>query len=826
VTAASSDDRSRGPVRERVRLGRLSTADLRLGPAAVSGWVTAIVLTGVPEAAGPVAAGGLMLAVGIVGWSAVGMRRRGARPAAARRRVVVLGAVALVCIGIAMPAFGILIHAPSRAPAELAGVHGRVAIDVTVTERAEAGAQRLRGVATRFAPLSASSGRAGEAGAAAIEAESPVLVLDPGLSSAVDVGERVRVVGGVAVLPPGETLAALVYADGSAVESLAEPPPWVSWGDALRAQFRELAADLPGDGGMLLTGLAIGDDSLASPDLVEAMRMSSLTHLTAVSGANCALVIAGVLLGGVILRIPLRVRIGLAFIALLAFVVLVTPQPSVVRAAVMATIGLVGLAMSRPASGVPLLSLAVIGIVTVDPWAGREFGFILSVLATAGLLVLAAPLGRVLARVMPRPMAMAIAIPAAAQLACQAVLVILDPTIPTYGVLANLLAGPAAPLATMLGLIACLVAPVLPPVATALAWLGWVPSAWIASVARTTAELPAAALPLPEGGLGLALVIAVSAAVSTALLSRGRLRRVAVSMAALLAVGQFAVTISVQVAGGLDRPSAWQYAMCDVGQGDAVLVRSGGRVALVDTGPEPERIDACLSELGISRIDLLVLTHFDKDHVGGADVLAGRVDRVIHGPADEQGERLLWQLRQGGAEVDEVARGASGILGAHAWVVLWPPARTRAEPGNDASVVIRFAGAAARAGLATAAGCGGAECLDAVLLGDLGASAQASLIRAGALSPTAIVKVSHHGSADQDPRLYRVLRPRIGLVGVGADNGYGHPTAQALTMLRELGTMIARTDTDGLVLVSAEGGGVVLWRSRSTPTLPADEAAP
>src|SRR4029453_18093473 len=125
-----------------------------------------------------------------------------------------------------------------------------------------------------------------------------------------------------------------------------------------------------------------------------------------------------------------------------------------------------------------------------------------------------------------------------------------------------------------------------------------------------------------------------------------------------------------------------------VGQGDATVIRSGGAVALVDVGPEPEPLAACLDELGIDRIQLLVLTHYDLDHVGGVDAVLGRVDRALIGPASDAGDaRIADALAAGGAEVDQVSTGERGMLGELSWEVVWPPPRG-VEPGNPASVTL------------------------------------------------------------------------------------------------------------------------------------------
>ncbi|MDN3311756.1 MBL fold metallo-hydrolase [Microbacterium oryzae] len=240
--------------------------------------------------------------------------------------------------------------------------------------------------------------------------------------------------------------------------------------------------------------------------------------------------------------------------------------------------------------------------------------------------------------------------------------------------------------------------------------------------------------------------------------------------------------------------------MCDIGQGDAVLLRSEGATMLVDTGPDPALLDACLTRLGIGRLDVLVLTHFDLDHVGGVDAAAGRADTVLHGPLGEDGEE--WLERAGKARRTDASVGMSGSLGAARWRVLWPRRDSRAFPeGNDASVVLAIAGGAIPRTL---------------LLGDLGASSQAALRGSGALAGRFdVVKVAHHGSADQDPELYRMARPALALIGVGADNDYGHPAAGILAELRSLGTTTARTDEDGLVLIGRSAHGAPwVWRER------------
>ncbi len=580
------------------------------------------------------------------------------------------------------------------------------------------------------------------------------------------------------------------------------PPPWLGWAVGLRAGLAVAAAPLGGDGAALVPGLAIGDTSAVGDELDAAMKASALSHLTAVSGANCAIVTTAAFALAALCRLRRAWRVIVALAALVGFVVLVTPQPSVVRASAMAIVVLVAIALGRPGGGVAALGVVVIGLIASDPWLARDYGFALSAAATAGLLLLAGPLARRMTRIMPAPLAAVLAVPLAAQLACQPVLVLLDPAIALYGVPANLLAAPAAPVGTVVGLLGCLVLPVLPSVGIAVLQIAWVPASWIALVAHGAAGLPGGRLPWLPDATGAALLAAVTALGLWLLLSTRRTPRLRAMVGAALAVTlaiPVGVTLGTPLIGGMSRPANWDVAACDIGQGDAVLIRAADATALIDTGPEPEALERCLALLGIDRIDLLVVTHWDADHAGGAQAVVGRVDLVVHGPADgDRSERVLGPLMRAGADAVEVVAGDHGALGDARWRVLWPT--PEAVPGNDASVVLDLDAPGFRG----------------VFLGDLGEEAQARMLRSIAIGPVDLVKVAHHGSADQSEALYRALDAEVGIIGVGAENGYGHPTERLLDLLSTVGTSPVRTDLAGTSLLTVTSDGAFgLWSERA-----------
>lgn len=758
--------------------------DLRLVPAAGATWACAALAIHVPAVAPSATAA---CAAGAV--LALLLAIRGARARAAF-------ALAAVCLALAGSAAAhVAFAAPARdAAADLDHAGGRVLdIDAFVVGKVE-----RSGSGWRFDARASSVSYGEDHHATTVPIDVHVDDAPPGL----DLGAHVEVRGTAFPADPGER-AVLVVRAVAAPEVEAAPAGPFAVASRLRHGLQAVMAGLPQPAAGLVSGLAVGDTSAVTSALDADMKTSSLSHLTAVSGANCALVVGIAFAIAAALGAPRAVRVGAGIVTLAAFVLLVSPEPSVVRAATMSAIAMTGVLLGRIGAGVSVLALAVTVLLIVDPWLAASLGFALSAAATGALLLGVGPLADGLGRWMPAPLALALAVPLSAQLACGPLLVLIDPRVPLYGVLANVLAAPAAPAGTVVGLLACLLAGV-PILGAGLGAVAWLPAAWVAATASTTAALPASSLPWPQGWLGFVLLALVGAAVAAGIAPVGvRLRRAAVLViAALVGAGLGAGPI----AGVVDRaatPAGWAIVACDVGQGDAVLVRSGEAVALIDTGPEPARLTRCLDRFGIRRIDLLVLTHFDADHRGGIDAVIGRVDRVLHGPtAGSDDVRLLTRLSEGGTHAIAAATGVTGALGDAHWEVLWPRPRDRVYPsGNDASVVVGVAG-------------GGVP--PTVLLGDLSAASQRALL-AGQRVPRgiAVVKVAHHGSADQEDALYRQLAARLALVTVG-ENDYGHPRQEILSTLTSLGTTVARTDLSGDVAVWLDAGRLRLWRADAT----------
>ncbi|MGO1515403.1 ComEC/Rec2 family competence protein [Agrococcus casei] len=567
-----------------------------------------------------------------------------------------------------------------------------------------------------------------------------------------------------------------------------EQPTHAVLSAAWRGEFQQATAWLPGDGGALLAGLAIGDTSRTDDDLQKAMLDAGLSHLTAVSGANCAIVTGAGFAAAAALGARRGVRVIVAAATLVLFAVLVTPEPSVVRASLMAGIALLGLLRGEPRGALPLIALAVFAALFINPQLALTVGFVLSVLATTGLVVHSAPLGAWLSKWLPTPLALAIAVPAAAQLWCLPMLITLDNGVQPLSVLWNLAAAPAAPIVTVVGLVACIAAQFSGIIGGLIAAIAWPAAAWIGALARLSENLPSVQVPWPGGWIG-AVLSAVLVAGALIMLRRQRLGSAVVAAACCLGLLSATVPQVVQWSALRD----WRIVQCDVGQGHATLFRAAGQTVLIDTGPDPEALMECLATAHVDRIDALLLTHFDHDHSGAAEAVAGLTSTVVHGPTDADAAEQLHILAQHGVEAVEVEQGQRIDVGPIGIDVLWPPPES--DAGNEGSLV-----------LALHADADGVA--ELIVLGDIGERQQRRL--KGSLPPAHAMLAAHHCSRDQDAALYAEVAPPVVLVGVG-ENTYGHPTPSCLSLIEAAGSAALRTDLLGTIAIMADG---TVWSER------------
>lgn len=820
---------------------------VRLVPPAVAAWGVAVVLLGCPAVAGAVTCLVALVSLGCLTALRVPVIRR-AVPASLRCflssgwvRVVpgVLAAVAAVGGGVAAR-----VHAVGTGPvAELARERAAVTVEIVVSDdprvlpnrRGFSGRERVvvEGDVVWVARTPLTRG---------VAVRTPVVVFGEGDRwVAVRVGERVRFRGRMGEAEGDVLLAGMVSARGEPVV-VGQAGAVHQGAEVFREGLRKAAEVLPPEERGLLPGLVVGDVSLMWEDVRQDFKDAGLSHLLAVSGANLAIIAGVVLAVGRLARVRPAGRAVVAVVAMVGFAVVARPSPSVLRALVMGSVAALALGTGRSRDGVAALSVTVLGLVLFDPALAREYGFALSVFATAGILVLAPRWRDRLARRVPRFVAEAFAVAAGAQVAVTPLLVLMSGELSLVAVPANLLAAPAVPPATVLGFAVAAVAPIDLDAARLLVRPAGYAATWLIQVARHAAALPAATVPWPAGPAGL-LLLPVSVVAGWFLLRRPLLRLAACAVAAALIV----CVVLVRPVLAPWPPEGWLLVACDIGQGDGLVLNAGdGRAVVVDTGPVPALMDHCLRDLGVREIPLLVLTHPHADHTGGlTGALRHRsVGTILLGPGDlgrdgaDLGPGGLGRdgagLGSGGFGRDGagVGPGAVGRDGAESSARYWGRGGEVVQDLRSRRVSVRVAAAGTvwRVGVvsvtvvgpvpeAVAAGVGEGAVVNngsvvlhvrwpygtALLCGDIENEAQVALLRRG-LPPVDLVKVAHHGSGRQDLGFLAATRARAALISVGAPNDYGHPSPRTLARLALLGMRVYRTDRSGDLAVTAEGG--------------------
>jgi competence protein ComEC len=572
-----------------------------------------------------------------------------------------------------------------------------------------------------------------------------------------------------------------IHVTGSASATRVVPleppaPPWPA--RVRRFALAAFAERLPPASAGLLGGLVLGNRTALPADVQDAFRRAGVFHVLAVSGFNVALLAGAVWTLARAAGGGRRAAATGAIVAVLGFAAVVGPEPSVIRATIMAVLVLAAVLLDREASVTNSLALAALAILAARPGDLFDPGFQLSFAATAGIVAAPTPRGTVAA---------ALAVSLAAQLAVLPVALVHFNQLSTVGIVANLAAVPLAGAATVLGLLAVVAAAVGDLAAAAVFGAVWPLLLVLRAVAALAAAVPGAVIHLPAPGAGA--VVAYAAGLGAALAAwRWRARRApcrtlaAGAMLALLTAAALAALPILTRGDGRLRVT-----VLDVGQGDAIVVETpDGRAVVVDAGAGgPWRLDAgeravapFLWNRGVLALHATLTTHADIDHAGGMATLR-RLFAVTESWDDAARPRSV-----GGALLTPIAPDVPG------------------GRRNDRATMLRV-----ELGLASV-----------LLASDVEAAGERALLEARIPLGATVLKVGHHGAATSSTAPFlAAVRPTVAIVSVGTRNPYGHPDAGALARLAAVGARVYRTDRDGAVLVETDGRtlSVTRWSDRS-----------
>jgi competence protein ComEC len=553
---------------------------------------------------------------------------------------------------------------------------------------------------------------------------------------------------------------------------------------------RALTRGVPARDAALVRGMVLGEDDALPARMRDDFRAAGLAHLVAASGQNVMLLAALALAASVLLGVGHQAR-WLAVLLLIAlYVPLAGAGPSIQRAGVMGAAGVVAVLAGRPAARWHALLLAAAVTLTLNPRAAEEPGWQLSFAAVVGLLALAEPVaGALRRRGAPRALAEAVAVTTAATLATAPLIALHFGRTSLVSLPANVLAAPAVAPVMWLGMLAGAVGQLSPGLAGMPAALAALPAGYVAWVGHGAAALPGAQVALPPA------VVACACGLGAAAVRSGPVRRLAPLLATLTVLAGVAAAAAPA---GVSPPTGPRVTFLSVGQGDATLIQDAGRAVLVDAGPADGPVLARLRHAGVTRLDLLVVTHAQADHDGGAaSVLRAMPVSLLldgrDGAREPDGARMAAAAAARGVRRIAPAAGQVLRVGSIVLRVLSPrpeplAAHAGADP-NERAIVL--------------------EATVGPLRTLLTADAESDVLERLDLSTVDVLKVSHHGSADEGlAAMLPRLRPRLAVIEVGAHNLYGHPVASTMRALFAAGVRVLRTDRDGSVAVEPATAGL------------------
>jgi competence protein ComEC len=590
-----------------------------------------------------------------------------------------------------------------------------------------------------------------------------------------------------------------------------------------RGAAAAISAAMPEPHAGLAAAMSIGLRDLVARDVTTDFRLSGLSHVVAISGWHIAML--GAVVSGMLGGIGRRPRTVVVLAAICAYAVFAGASPSVLRAAVMAVVVLLARESGRRGSAAAGLSLTVGGMLVVDPQTINDIGFQLSAAATAGLLMWAtaarAWLEKRLPLRTPSWLLESVAVSSAAQAATLPLVLFHFGTLSLVAPLANLLIAPfvaPAMLVTAVAL-ACgvLIGSGVPALLFApLALAGALVVGATIAIAHLCAGLPFANLTIAEP-----LNLLAAAAAASGLVLIVRRRKSAIGTAAnrqeqarpsrrlALAASVGVLAILLIAAQGSQPDGRLHVTVLDVGQGDAIFIQGPrGARALVDTGPDPDRLIALLDQRIPSwdrRLDLVVITHPHEDHIAGLATIMDRyrISEIAEpgmigpGPGDAAFRR---RLAETGRQSHILAAGDHVTLDGIRMDVEWPqPGTVPLKPPdsgtgvNNVSIVLDIHFGSRRM----------------VLAGDVEQQIDPQLLAAGIARderPLDVLKVAHHGSATATTdNFVEQMSPRVAVVSAGWGNPYGHPSPATVQRLRDSGAKVFRTDLDGSIDISTNG---------------------
>ncbi|MBE0448656.1 MAG: DNA internalization-related competence protein ComEC/Rec2, partial [Actinobacteria bacterium] len=552
------------------------------------------------------------------------------------------------------------------------------------------------------------------------------------------------------------------------------------------------AAKLPPDCAGLLSGIVLGDISMLGEGLGESFMITGLMHIVAASGINIALILGAL---WPILRI-FRLRALTQFLVLIAFaaayMLISGMSPSITRAFLMASVGLIAWFFGRDKNNIASLSVAALVLLVVDPFILYDIGFQLSFAATLALIILIPIFDRLMENV-PNPLRSGLSVTLAAQVGVLPMIMYYFGQVSSISLVTNLIVIPIAALTLILGLIVIPIAAISLLLAEPVYIALQLTLKAIISATQSLSAVPGSVIYLHQYSLLTLTLCYAFLLVAVLIIARVRLK-LRLGHVVIFLIFVSVIAIWWQAGSGM-APAQLEIVFLDVGQGDStILTAPDGARVLIDTGPSPNTTRRALEVRGVKRIDAIAISHEHDDHIGGLSKLLDifAVGSFLYPEGVKSSKdcvKMIARAKQKNIRCIPVKGRGMYRIGEYLRIdVFCVP--EEAEDANEESLVIKV-----QYGKFTV-----------LFTGDAGQKVEQVLIDENREIDVDVLKVGHHGSAaSSTSEFLRRVTPGTSIVSVGKGNTYGHPSSSTIRRLLGVGSKIYRTDQHGDVTIRSDG---------------------
>lgn len=572
----------------------------------------------------------------------------------------------------------------------------------------------------------------------------------------------------------------------------------------VREHYKEsMEKVMPKEDAAAIFAMLFGGYEGVSEELTEAFTITGIIHILSVSGSHVSMLIAALAWLGGVFRLPLKPLAILVFIVIGFYTLLAGFVPPAVRAAIMGGIVFLGTAIDRDADAKRTLTLVALISLLYNPILLFHISFQLSFTATAGLIYLMPKFTKWLqARGFSYKLSSSFALTISAQILTVPIIAWYFHRLSISSLLANILIVPIVEFVIIIGLLAGIIAFILPFIGRIIFLSDSLILGFVYEITRLFAKLPYSSVYLPTMSVFLSVIYYL---LCILIMLEENLREKFIKFFAPYKKGIAIFLIIFSVIGlsfAITRPKEVMFAFIDVGQGDAMLVKTAnGRAFMLDTGGTRDgsfdigaRVDVpFLLYHGVTELDYIFLTHVHEDHAAGTGGILKKipVKAVITAAEGEEAyQRSMKVSREimNKTKFHNPNKGDIFEIDGVKVEVLHAPKTAMGE--NEMSNLYRVS----------------YKNTSVLVTGDLVKEDEEKLVKAREDLRATVLKVGHHGSkTSSSPNFLKNINPKFAVISVGADNSFGHPDKEILQNLENTGAKIYRTDNDGAIFFFTDG---------------------